>query len=53
MQKDEQIKKMKGELKRLRHDLIMKTKNSAYVDEDEDITAEELDAFTLLSSDVR
>jgi len=47
------ILKMKGELKRLRHDLIMGTKTGNYVDEDEDLQPEELEAFKALNPEVR
>lgn len=46
---------MKGELKRLRHDLIMGTSKSgrSYMDEDDEISPEEMAAFKLLSPDIR
>jgi hypothetical protein len=46
---------MKGELKRLRHDLIMGTSKSKGMqfEDDDDISPDEMAAFKLLSPEVR
>lgn len=44
---------MKSELKRLRTELLMGTKSGNYMDEDEEILPEELEAFKMLSPQIR
>lgn len=46
---------MKGEIKRLRHDIIRGTakRDAAVYEDDEDISPEEFEAFKLLTPEVR
>ena len=40
---------MKGELKRLRTEVVMGTKSGNYMDDEDDVQPEELEAFRMLT----